>query len=225
MLKLGRAASVAVFTGVVLMPTLASAEWFANPFFGKLSKIVYTEPTVEGPTVFGISGGTSPRGIVGAEVDFTKSREFFGPEAEFGTNNVRTITGSAIGGYPIKIGGVTRLRPYGAFGGGLGITRLGFQRVPDFDFLSGLPPQRQLQISDCLARVGEPTSAQFAACGVPLVQEDQGTGYFGTLSVGAGVMAFIAPHVGARVDFRHFKRVPSDEPLDFWRFTVGVIIH
>jgi len=214
---------------VMLLPSAASAEWFANPFFGRLSQIKYDVPTKENPTGFGIAGGTSPKGILGFEADFTSANEFFGTKADFGSNNIRTLTASVMGGYPIKIGGVTRLRPYGVFGGGLGIAKLGFETFPDYDVLNSLPQQQQNQIYNCLDQFGpfgeDLTPAQIQSCGAQAIQEDAGTGYFGTIGFGGGVMGFIVNHVGARADFRYFKRVPTDEPLDYWRFTIGVVVH
>ena len=112
---------LAVTLAWLSVPDTASAQWFANPFLGSISKINFFEPTAESPKVWGIAGGAGAAGFIGGEADYTVSNEFFGPESEIGSNRMRMVTGAAHGGYPIKIGGKTRIRPYGAFGGGLGI--------------------------------------------------------------------------------------------------------
>jgi hypothetical protein len=140
------------------------------------------------------------------------------------------VTGSAHGGYPIKIGGRTRIRPYATFGGGLGIANQGIEFFPDFDQIGTLPNQRQQQIYNCLYPDPEsgaaPSRSQIQACGASVVEEESDTEYVGLLSVGGGVFGFIASHIGVRGDFRYFWQVPADEePFNYWRYTIGVVIH
>ena len=210
------------------VPATASAQWFVNPFLGSLSKINFSEPTAESPTVWGIAGGAGAAGFIGGEVDYTVSNEFFGPKSVVGSNRMRMVTGAATGGYPIKIAGRTRIRPYAAFGGGLGIADQ-TDINPDFDLLGNLPPVRQQQVFNCLYPNVEsgagPSRSQIEACGVSAVEEEE-TGYIGLLSVGGGVFGFIVSHVAVRADFRYFWQVPSDEqPFNYWRYTIGVVIH
>jgi hypothetical protein len=210
-------------------PAPASAQWFVNPFLGTLSKIDFSEPHAESPSVWGIAGGAGAAGFIGGEADYTVSNEFFGSKADIGSNRLRMLTGSVHGGYPIKIDGTTRLRPYAAFGGGLGIANQGIEVFPDFDRIATLPSQRQQQILNCLypdLEGAEPTRSQIEACGASVIEEESGTGYLGVLSVGGGVFGFIASHVGVRADFRYFWQVPADdEPFNYWRYTIGVVIH
>ena len=217
---------------MVVVATPASAEWYANPFLGKMANISWNEPTAEGPKVFGISAGTSPKGKLGFEIDYTSSNEFFGAEEQIGANHVRTVTAGVLYGFPIAFKGVTRLRPYGAAGGGFGHVDLGFDQIPDEEYLFSLPQQQQQAAFNCLGDVFSVTPEQATACGVPLVEDERGSGYTGMIDFGGGVMGFIAPHIGASADFRYFVRVPSDENDDgsnrnqtYWRFVFGVVIH
>ena len=219
---------LAVTLAGLSVPATASAQWFANPFLGSISKINFFEPTAESPKVWGIAGGAGAAGFIGGEADYTVSNEFFGPESEIGSNRMRMVTGAAHGGYPIKIGGQTRIRPYAAFGGGLGIADQ-IDVYPDFDQLATLPSARQQQIYNCLypnaGNFADPSRSQIEACGASVVEEEE-TGYVGLLSVGGGVFGFIVSHVGVRADFRYYWQVPADEePFNYWRYTIGVVIH
>jgi hypothetical protein len=221
---------LAVTFAGLLMPATASAQWFANPYLGKFTNINFFEPHAESPSVWGIAGGAGAAGFIGGEADYTVSNEFFGSKTDIGDNRLRMVTGSVHGGYPIKINGKTRIRPYAAFGGGLGMADQGIEVFPDFDQLATLPSQRQQQIVNCLyppnVENPDPTRSQIQACGAQVVEEESGTGYFGALSIGGGVFGFIVNHVGVRADFRYYWQVPADEePFNYWRYTFGVVIH
>jgi len=221
---------LAVILAGLLAPATASAQWFVNPFLGSISKINFSEPHAESPSVWGIAGGAGASGYIGGEADYTVSNEFFGTKADIGSNRLRMVTGAAHGGYPIKINGRTRIRPYGAFGGGLGLADQGIEVFPDFDQIGALPFQRQQQIYNCLypdpeAQTG-PSRSQIQACGASVVEEQSETQYVGLLSIGGGVFGFIVSHVGVRADFRYYWQVPKDEePFNYWRYTIGVVIH
>ena len=217
---IGRGISVLALTAALLVPSSAAAEWYASPFIGKIQKIKFDFPTESSKTVFGVSGGTSPMDTLGLEIDFGSSKEVFGSKDDLGTNGVKTITVGALGGYPIKFNGTTRLKPYGVFGGGLGIIDLGTDFDYDFDFNSLTPTQL-----NCFFNLPDnATAAQVRACGLPVTEEDL-VGYKGMLNFGGGVMAFLAPHIGAKADFRYFRSIDKDERLEFWRYTIGVVIH
>lgn len=225
-----RTAIVVAFTcALLLVPGVASAEFFANLFFGKASSIEFTTPTASSPSLWGVSAGGSPRGIFGGEFDYTSANDFFGSEAELGSNRLRIFSGSAHVGYPIKIGGQTRLRPYGVIGGGVGMADKGLEFFPDFDAINNLPQNQQQTVYNCLYGANferEPTPSQAQACGVGVVGEESDTSYHGLMSYGGGVFAFIVPHVGARVDFRYYSQfTPDEDELKFWRTTFGVVIH
>ena len=221
-----KAAGVLVIAGSLLaLPSDAAAQWFANPFFAKLSSVEFSEPTKDDPSAWGIAAGGGVSGIVGGEFDFTVSNGIFGDEDLLGGNKMQTFSGAAVIGYPIKIAGKTRIRPYGSIGGGLGIlekTEFG----PDYDALENLPPQQQNAIYNCLFDLDEdPTRDQVTACGASVLEEKD-TGYWPVLSYGGGVFGFLAPHIGVRADFRYFKQFgDDDEPFKMWRTTIGVVIH
>ena len=221
---------LAVALAGLMMPETASAQWFANPYLGSISKITFSEPHADSPSVWGIAGGAGAMKFIGGEADYTVANEFFGTKADIGSNRLRMVTGAVHGGYPITIGGKTRIRPYGAFGGGLGILNQGIEVFPDFDQIGTLPSQRQQQIFNCLypdpSSDASPSRSQIQACGASVVEEESDTGYAGLLSVGGGVFGFIVSHVGVRADFRYYWQVPSDdEPFNYWRYTFGVVIH
>jgi hypothetical protein len=221
---------LAVILGGLAAPATSSAQWFANPYLGTITQINFFEPHAESPSVWGIAGGAGAAGFIGGEADYTVSNEFFGSKAEIGSNRLRMVTGAVHGGYPIKIGGRTRIRPYAAFGGGLGIGDPGIEVYPDYDQIFTFPPQRQQQIFNCLfptADSPDPSRSQIQACGASVVEEPGETGYVGLLSVGGGVFGFIVSHVGVRADFRYYWQVPEEdgEPFNYWRYTIGVVIH
>jgi hypothetical protein len=67
---------------------------------------------------------------------------------------------------------------------------------------------------------------QIQACGARVVDEESETELVGLLSFGGGVFGFIVSHVGVRADFRYYWQVPKDEePFNYWRYTIGVVIH
>ena len=217
---------LAVCVAGLLMPATASAQWFVNPYLGSISKINFSEPHTESPSVWGIAGGAGAMKFIGGEADYTVANEFSGLESEIGENRLRMVTGAVHGGYPINIGGRTRIRPYGSFGGGLGMLDEGLQFFPDYDSILRLPQNQQNAIFNCLDKFDDPTPSQIQSCGVGLLSEEGETGYFGALSIGGGVFGFIVSHVGVRADFRYYWQVPSDdEPFNYWRYTFGVVIH
>jgi opacity protein-like surface antigen len=100
----------------------------ATPFIG----IVTDTPTEENRTVYGGSVGfTGP--VVGFEVDFGYTPNFFEIEDDFGElgaeGSVTTLMGNLLVGAPLG-----RLRPYGTVGAGLMRSNIGFFDV--FDDLS-----------------------------------------------------------------------------------------
>ena len=165
---------LAVFLAGLLAPAQVSAEWFVHPYLGTMTKIDFFEPHADSPSVWGIAGGAGASGFIGGEADYTVSNEFFGSKADIGSNRFRMVTGAAHGGYPIKIGGKTRIRPYASFGGGLGIANQGIEVFPDFDQIATLPAQRQQQIYNCLypniSSDAQPSRTQIQACGARVVE-------------------------------------------------------
>lgn len=221
---------LAVCFAGLLLPATASAQWFANPYLGSISKINFSDPHEDSASVWGIAGGAGAMKFIGGEADYTVANEFFGKKDVIGSNRLRMVTGAVHGGYPIKINGRTRIRPYAAFGGGLGIADQGIEVFPDFDQINTLPPARQQQIFNCLypnpSSSATPSRSQIQACGASVAEEQSDTGYFGNLAIGGGVFGFIVSHVGVRADFRYYWQVPKDdEPFNYWRYTFGVVVH
>jgi opacity protein-like surface antigen len=130
---------------LTMAPTRASADWLLTPFIGanfggdaNFGEFDTFDDEFERRVDFGASLGWMGKGIVGFEVDFGFSPNFFentiGPgDFEFGDSNVTTLMGNVLVGIPI--GGQTGqgIRPYGS--GGVGLIR---SRVDGGDFFDDL---------------------------------------------------------------------------------------
>lgn len=235
-----RRSLVMICTAAGMLLGLASpvgAQWYASPFIGKISNITFDQPAASDATALGIAAGTSPRGRFGLELDFTHAGDVFTPEGlvfeeedfdAIASSRLRTFTASVQGGYPINVGRVV-LRPYGVFGGGLGVYRRTVIQ-DDFETLFNLPFEQQQQIFTCLdaAPVPTTTSALIALndqCGNPYLEEDE-SAYAAMLNVGGGVMVFLTSHIGVRADFRYVTQiVPSEEKLKYFRSVVAIVVH
>jgi len=124
----------AVLTALVLgTPARASADWLFTPFvganfggsadFGDLNDF---DDEFERRVDLGVSLGWMGNGIIGAEVDFGWSPNFFEDTAgpgnfEFGDNNVTTLMANLLVGAPIGGERGPGIRPYGS--GGIGLIR------------------------------------------------------------------------------------------------------
>ena len=125
-------ASLVLITSVA-SPAKASADWLFTPFVGwnwggaaNLINFNDFEDEFEQKAMFGASLAWMGAGIVGFEVDFGYSPNFFENTAgsgdfEFGDSNLTTLMGNVLVGIPV--GGQTGpgFRPYVA--GGLGIVK------------------------------------------------------------------------------------------------------
>jgi opacity protein-like surface antigen len=137
--------SAALATLVLAYPSRASADWLFTPFLGanfggnaSFGDFDDFDDEFERRVDFGASLGWMGSGIVGFELDFGWSPNFFentiGPgNFEFGDSNVTTLMGNVLVGIPI--GGQTGpgIRPYGS--AGLGLVR---SRVDGGDFFDDL---------------------------------------------------------------------------------------
>lgn len=110
-------------------PSPASADWMFTPFVGltaggKVSDINGTNLEDRTKATFGGGLTWMGAGILGFDVDFGYTPNFFGDSPDFGDSNVTTLMGNVVVGIPI--GGQTGggIRPYVV--GGLGLLR---QRV------------------------------------------------------------------------------------------------
>jgi len=123
----------AMFAGLAIAgtPTRASADWLFTPFIGanfggnaNFGAFDDFDDEVEKRVDFGASLGWMGHGIVGFEVDFGWSPNFFentvGPgNFEFGDSNVTTLMGNVLIGAPIGGQSGPGIRPYGSAGVGL----------------------------------------------------------------------------------------------------------
>lgn len=118
---------------MVALPNRASADWYVTPFIGAnfggdadLGDFDDFDDSVEQRLDLGAAFGWMGGGIVGWEVDFGWSPNFFENTAgdadfDFGDSNVTTLMGNLVVGIPV--GGQTGMgiRPYGS--GGIGLIR------------------------------------------------------------------------------------------------------
>jgi opacity protein-like surface antigen len=114
-------------------PTRASADWLFTPYFGgvfggkaNFGDFNDFDDEFERRTTFGASLGWMGSGIVGAEVDFGFSPNFFentvgSGDFKFGDSNVTTLMGNLILGAPIGGQHGPGIRPYAS--GGVGLIR------------------------------------------------------------------------------------------------------
>lgn len=124
----------AVFAALIIgIPNRASADWLFTPFiganfggsadFGDLNDF---DDEFERRVDLGVTFGWMGKGIIGAEVDFGWSPNFFEDTAgsadfEFGDNNVTTLMANVLVGAPIGGQRGPGIRPYGS--GGIGLIR------------------------------------------------------------------------------------------------------
>ena len=137
----------AIFAALALAatPERASADWLFTPFIGSnfggkanFGDFNDFDDEFERRVNFGASLGWMGNGIVGAEVDFGWSPNFFentvgDSNFAFGDSNVTTLMGNLIVGAPIGGQSGPGLRPYAS--GGVGLIR---SRVDGGDFFDDL---------------------------------------------------------------------------------------
>lgn len=116
---------------IAVSPTRASADWLFTPFIGanfggnaNFGQFDDFDDEAERRVDFGASLGWMGSGIVGFEVDFGWSPNFFentvGPaNFEFGDSNVTTLMANVLVGAPIGGQSGPGIRPYGSAGVGL----------------------------------------------------------------------------------------------------------
>ena len=116
---------------VALLPATASADWLFTPYLGanfggnaSFGEFNDFEDEFERRVDFGASLGWMGAGVIGAELDFGYSPNFFEDTSgdgdfEFGDSNVTTLMGNLIVGVPV--GGTLGpgVRPYATAGLGL----------------------------------------------------------------------------------------------------------
>ena len=108
----------AATVGLVWSPVPASADGFVSPWVGTN----FANDPGEGRGAFGVTAGGMGGGIIGGEVDFGYSPNYFGDDrARFGSNNLMNLMGNLIVGIPIGGQRGAGIRPYVT--GGLGWIR------------------------------------------------------------------------------------------------------
>jgi opacity protein-like surface antigen len=135
-----------IFAGLVLAnPGRASADWLFTPFLGAnfggnadFGDFNDFEDEFERRVDLGASFGWMGNGIVGFEVDFGWSPNFFentvGPgDFEFGDSNVTTLMANLLVGAPIGGQSGPGIRPYAS--GGMGLIRSNIDGGDFFDDL------------------------------------------------------------------------------------------
>ena len=138
------AALVALVVGAT--PTRASADWLFTPFVGtafggnaNFGDFNDFEDEIERRVTFGGTLGWMGAGIIGAELDFGFSPNFFentvgDGDFDFGDSNVTTLMGNLIIGVPIGGQRGPGIRPY--VSGGVGLIRTNVDGGDFFDDLN-----------------------------------------------------------------------------------------
>ena len=126
-----------VLVTTVAAPSKASADWLLTPFVGwnwggtaNLLEGDDFDDEFEQKAMFGASLGWMGAGIVGFEVDFGYSPNFFenttgSGDFEFGDSNLTTLMGNLLIGVPIGGQHGVGFRPYAVGGVGLVKSRIG----------------------------------------------------------------------------------------------------
>lgn len=114
---------------VMAQPSTASADWMFTPFVGlgtgsSIKDISGRELDSQTKATFGAGLTWMGAGILGFDVDFGYTPNFFGDDPDFGDSNVTTLMVNAIVGAPIGGQHGAGIRPYAV--GGIGLLR---QRV------------------------------------------------------------------------------------------------
>lgn len=112
------AAAVLAAAVVLAAPRTASADWMFTPFVGA----AMGGDTADTTTSFGAGVTWMGAGVMGFDVDFGYTPDFFGESGDdFGDNNVTTLMVNAIVGAPIGGQSGAGIRPYAV--GGVGLFR------------------------------------------------------------------------------------------------------
>ena len=139
-----RVALVLIFLGGVTTP--ASADWLLTPYVGvtfggtaNFGDVGDFEDNLEKRVTFGGPATWMGAGIIGFEVDFGSTPNFFetttgDDDFDFGDSNVTTLMGNLVIGAPIGGTSGPGVRPYGS--GGIGLLRTNISGGDFFDDLN-----------------------------------------------------------------------------------------
>lgn len=122
-------------TLVVLQPAPASADWMFTPFVGlttggKVSDISGANLDDRTKATFGGGLTWMGAGVLGFDVDFGYSPNFFGDSEDFGDSNVTTLMVNAVVGAPFGGQSGAGIRPYAV--GGIGLLRQRLDSANEF---------------------------------------------------------------------------------------------
>ena len=119
---------------LVFAPLQARADGFVSPWIGSafgsgdgIRNGVSTSEVKSGQRTFGVTAGGMGAGIIGGEIDFGYSPNFFGPKDSFGNNTVTNLMGNLIVGIPVGGQHGAGIRPY--LTGGVGLIRTAIEDV------------------------------------------------------------------------------------------------
>jgi opacity protein-like surface antigen len=127
-----------VLMGSLASPTKASADWLFTPFVGwnwggtaNFTEVEDFTDEFEQKAMFGASLSYMGAGIIGFEIDFGYSPNFFQNTAgtgnfEFGDSNLTTLMGNLVIGVPIGGQSGVGFRPYAVGGVGMIKSNIGF---------------------------------------------------------------------------------------------------
>jgi opacity protein-like surface antigen len=100
---------------VVWSPVQASADGFFSPWTGAN----FSQSAGDGRAAFGVSAGAMGAGILGGEVDFGYSPNYFGTNSFVGSSNLLSLMGNVMIGVPVGGTSGPGVRPYVTVGAGL----------------------------------------------------------------------------------------------------------
>jgi opacity protein-like surface antigen len=106
---------------------MARADGYINPWAG----VNFGNDFSDARGAFGVNAGAMGAGVIGGEVAFGYSPDFFGPSGDFGSNKVIDLMGNLIIGIPLGGQHGAGFRPYVT--GGVGLIRTQFDSGPLLD--------------------------------------------------------------------------------------------
>lgn len=186
---------------VVAQPSTASADWMFTPFVGvtaggKVSDISGENLTDRTKATLGGGLTWMGAGILGLDVDFGYTPNFFGDSPDFGDSNITTLMFNAVAGVPVGGQSGGGVRPYAV--GGIGLLR---QRVDSAN-----------EFFDDVSR----NNMGF----------DLGGGVTGFFSDSVGIRGDVRYFRKLKKDTENDRGTDLDifdiDSLSFWRATVGV---
>lgn len=195
-------AGAALITGlIVAAPSTASADWMFTPFVGLTAGSNVEDisgASLDTDTKASFGGGLTwmGAGIVGFDLDFGYTPNFFGDSPDFGDSNVTTFMVNAVIGAPIGGQSGAGVRPYAV--GGLGILRERIDSANEFF--------DDVSTNDWGFNLGG--------------------GVVGFVSDNVGIRGDVRYFRALREDTENDRGTDLDifdvDSLDFWRATIGV---